>query len=319
MVKAQAELHMQTVDDRHMLLRQMVRCPVCKGALNYGGIVACSACGRRFAQRQFCLDLIPYGDLTGPEWETWNQLQANGLLMYEADPENNLAVSERWDAVAFRRFCNLSGTVLDIGCGIQGYPSYVDSTRVRTFVGVDPLGGGASRSYAFVQALGEFLPFHDGTFDGCLFATSLDHLVLPQNGLFEAARILRTGGTLFVWHGCIHRPAGPVVEMRRRIEFLATTYRRRTLELARSGQYGAIVRKAFGRLRPAKPPQTAAPAAPTPELVRPDGAEDEFHLRHITEQQVCEWAAEAGLSIIKRKAVPSSYVSYHLFLALKKI
>jgi|SRR6185436_2436152 len=306
------------VADHVKFLREILRCPVCKGELAIGDGVECRACGRRFTRRQFCLDLIPYDDLKGAQWETWEQLQRNGQAVYERDPENNLAVGERWDAVAFRRFCHLSGRVLDVGCGIQEHPSYVDPRAIDGFVGVDPLGGAGSRAYPFVQALGEFLPFANGSFDSCLFATSLDHLVLPKKGLAQAAEVLRDGGLLHIWHGCLYPPAGRAIRFKRHATLLITTYWRRVRELASLGEYGEILTRSLQRLHVLRRPTSVAASPSPPEPEPPAGAEDSFHLRHFSEAELVQWARELDLRVVERRAIPSSFVSYHLFLTLKK-
>ena len=65
----------------------------------------------------------------------------------------------------------------------------------ETFVGIDPRPRGrASAAFRFVQGIGEYLPFADGSFDRVLFATSLDHVLSPVRSLSEARRVLaRTG------------------------------------------------------------------------------------------------------------------------------
>jgi ubiquinone/menaquinone biosynthesis C-methylase UbiE len=264
------------------------------------------------------LDLVPYDDLCGPEWEIWKRLQENGAYVYEAAPENNLAVNERWDAVAFRKFCNMSGAVLDVGCGVQGYPSYADKKQVDLFIGVDPLAGRTARGYPFVQALGEFLPFPNRTFDHCLFATTLDHFVSAQKGLAEAARITKLGGAVHVWHGCMYPNAADPAPVLRQIRFLASTYWRRAKEMAGAREYGAIVRKAVERTglisRKSDP---AASTAALRMLDVPNGAEDAFHMRHFSEADLYQWIEQSGLVIDKGKRIPSSYVSYNLFLTLR--
>ena len=64
---------------------------------------------------------------------------------------------------------------------------------VERFVGVDPLRGAQPRAFAFAQAIAEYLPFRDGVFDRVLFATSIDHVLLPELALAEARRVSKSG------------------------------------------------------------------------------------------------------------------------------
>ena len=149
-------------------------------------------------------------------WETWEAIQANGLVGYAEDPEHNIAVGEREDATEFARFCRLEGTVLDVGCGPQRWPSYFrDFAPATRFVGVDPLVSGDA-DYLTLRALAEHLPFADRSFDRVLFATTLDHFVAPERALEEAARVLEPAGIIAAWVGHklpdaprpVHSPTG---------------------------------------------------------------------------------------------------------------
>ena len=145
-------------------------------------------------------------------WETWEQLQSNGLASYEADPESNLGVGERQDCISFSRFAELRGLVLAVGCGPQAWPSYLEvHERGTRFVGVDPLEGEREASYTQLRALAEHLPFADGSFDRVLFATTLDHFVDPVAALLEAKRVLGPDGRIAVWLGH-KRPDAPALE-----------------------------------------------------------------------------------------------------------
>jgi len=84
--------------------------------------------------------------------------------------------------------------VLDVGCGPQEIPSYIPSSG---FVGIDPIA--ESHSFAFAQAIGEFLPFKDKVFDHVVFATSLDHCIDPKQAMMEAKRVSR--GKINIWIG----------------------------------------------------------------------------------------------------------------------
>lgn len=102
---------------------------------------------------------------------------------------------DRW---LYPRICrHLSGTVLDIGCGIGDMVRH----RPRT-VGVDV----NPRAVAFCQNQGltvqlmqpDRLPFADGAFDAAVLDNVLEHLEEPRALLAEVRRVLKARGTLVV-------------------------------------------------------------------------------------------------------------------------
>lgn len=91
----------------------------------------------------------------------------------------------------------LSGTVLDIGCGIGDFVRYRPQT-----VGTDV----NSKAVAFCRSNGLSvelmqpgqLPFGDSSFDGAVLDNVLEHLEQPEPLLAEIHRILRTDGRLVI-------------------------------------------------------------------------------------------------------------------------
>ncbi len=136
-------------------------------------------------------------------WDSWNTLQDNATIPYSQEPEKNLGVGPRKDFLQFAEFCNFRGNVLDIGVGPQVCPTHIkfNTNSNVFFVGVDPLVGQQPREFAYVQALGEYLPFKNELFDQVLFVTSLDHFIDPTIALLEAARVLKNDGEILVWLG----------------------------------------------------------------------------------------------------------------------
>jgi len=103
--------------------------------------------------------------------------------------------------------------LLEIGCGagnlllqaaVPGsYPVALDlSMQALTFVrsrleeaNSDPQ---AATGFACTQAIGEYLPLEDESFDCVLMSEVIEHLEVPQISIREAARVLRPGGRLLI-------------------------------------------------------------------------------------------------------------------------
>jgi SAM-dependent methyltransferase len=192
-----------------VLLNTILACSWCKASITLPetrkGIV-CDACGEVYAPLRYTWEMIPsrhrQQEMSSDLWRAWKQLQDNGSISYQMDPEHNLSVGEREDCKAFSDFCCFRGLVLDVGCGPQMWPAYFgDPSSQAIFVGIDPLVGDSDAGYMQFRALGELLPFQTGVFDHVVFATSLDHTVEPLVALLEAKRVCRPGGQINIWFG----------------------------------------------------------------------------------------------------------------------
>jgi SAM-dependent methyltransferase len=181
-------------------------CPVLKQPLKLSGSFLVSSAGSYEKNKKYGFwDFTPkqLSDLKTPEWKTWRILQDNSVVSYKADPKNNLGVGKREDFGEFSTFCNFKGIVLDVGVGPQKSPTHIRycSENDVQFVGIDPIVGIQPRSFAFVQGLGEYLPFRNDLFDQVIFVTTLDHFINPRIALLEAKRVLKPKGNICVWTG----------------------------------------------------------------------------------------------------------------------
>ena len=117
----------------------------------------------------------------------------------------SLSVEGNRSSAAFGKFLSLyaHGSVLDVGCGIQEFPSYLDGLVIDRLAGVDPLASQVERKFEFVQGFAEFLPWENEEFDLVVAATSLDHVVSLDMALSEIKRVLRPGGYFVTWVGFV--------------------------------------------------------------------------------------------------------------------
>jgi SAM-dependent methyltransferase len=184
----------------------LLACPVCRSAVAErapDAPLVCTGCGARYGRTPVGVDLRP----SLPEddrWREWDEKQKAGVVEY-ASPDS--ATKAVFDHVAeeFGRYCDFSGKVLDLGCGVERAPAYHAALGERAHViGVDPLPGPDARAFEFVVGLGEWLPFRDGAFDAVLLATTLDHFVDPEPVLAEAARVLAPTGRIALWVGVLN-------------------------------------------------------------------------------------------------------------------
>jgi SAM-dependent methyltransferase len=137
-------------------------------------------------------------------------------------------------------------------------PSYARS-HAGGLVGIDPLRGERDREFAFVQGVAEYLPFRDRTFDRVLFATSIDHVLVPELAVGEARRVCKINGHVCLWFGEIG-----AVSVRDKIG-------------ARMGRW---IRSG------------------SCEWDIPDGAVDAFHFDHPDLQTVIRWLEGAELEVV---------------------
>jgi SAM-dependent methyltransferase len=127
------------------------------------------------------------------------------------------------------------GLFLDVGCGVLPSPGYMAASGSDVnWIGIDPLLGDVVRRFPFAQAVGEYLPFRDHTFDGVLYGSTIYHQVDPRRSLERARRVIRPRGKLYVWYEAD------------RIDRRYITWKIRQM-LGRPGHYSKLARWAFTR------------------------------------------------------------------------
>jgi SAM-dependent methyltransferase len=97
---------------------------------------------------------------------------------------------------------NVSGNLVDIGCGTKPYRSLF---RVESYRGLD-IDSPETRCRGVAEDLydGKKFPYQDGVFDSALCNQVLEHVFNPNEFLSEIHRVLKPGGNLlltvpFVW------------------------------------------------------------------------------------------------------------------------
>jgi len=131
----------------------------------------------------------------------WHRMLDVNASAYEGFPIDSCSVIGHPISDKFRLFLRpyLSGTVLDIGCGPQPVPQYLQNHPLELIAGVDPLMPQEPHPFVFAQGTAEFLPWADETFDTVVCSTSLDHVLLLDCAFAEISRVLKKNGTFVVW------------------------------------------------------------------------------------------------------------------------
>jgi len=185
-------------------IKSIIVDPIYKTELSYEGL-------KILGNSEYTLEnnipkLIPFNipkaaNFTDQVKALWGELQDLEYKMYLDDPvgvfshENHESANEISKIILELS----SGSILDIGCGALSRPSYMPISPKINFYGIDPYFGDKQRSFPFIQALGEFIPFSSFSFDNAIIATSLDHVFFPHMVFSDTYRVLKNGGKLFVW------------------------------------------------------------------------------------------------------------------------
>lgn len=116
-------------------------------------------------------------------------------------PENHLA--HNWLIKKFvndkvrSHLKNLSGTVIDLGCGTRPYETDIIN-HADKYIGIDWNNTLHGLNADVIADLNKPLPFGDGITDCIVTFEVIEHLAEPGLMLLEAYRILRSGGILLL-------------------------------------------------------------------------------------------------------------------------
>jgi|LauGreDrversion4_2_1035121.scaffolds.fasta_scaffold29516_3 SAM-dependent methyltransferase len=113
----------------------------------------------------------------------------------------SLSVPSNPGAEAFAEWVQplLRGRVLDVGCGPQPVPVYLERHPPEWCAGIDPLPPFDEHPFVFRRALCEAIPWPDRCFESVVCATSLDHVLDLDRSLDEVCRVLVPGGLFLLW------------------------------------------------------------------------------------------------------------------------
>jgi SAM-dependent methyltransferase len=134
-------------------------------------------------------------------YAVWRPLLDVNEGAYEGLPLDSCSVAGHPMATLFRFFLApyLKGRVLDIGCGPQRVPIYLEDYPIEGLYGIDPLSEPIHHPFHFFEGLAEFLPWADSQFNLVVAATSLDHVLLLDEVFSEVRRVLSPDGMFVVW------------------------------------------------------------------------------------------------------------------------
>lgn len=134
-------------------------------------------------------------------FKQWRHLFDVNCESYEGFPVNSCSVDGHAVSPLFRDFISLYlyGNILDIGCGPQPLPNYLEGYSLDRIYGLDPIVSQTPKAIHFHHGIAEYTPWLDNSFNTVVIATSLDHVLLLEETLLEIKRILAPAGWLLLW------------------------------------------------------------------------------------------------------------------------
>ena len=143
----------------------------------------------------------------------WKRMHEEDEASYTSNIEASCSHWNHKYARLFGAFVSIfgRGRLLDIGCGINGRPSYLAGYPAQLISGLDPRPSRVAVEFEYVQGFNEFLPWGDETFSTVVSGTSLDHVLSLDRALEEVQRVLAPGGLYVVWLASVpgSRPYAP--------------------------------------------------------------------------------------------------------------
>jgi len=207
------------------------------------GKIVCSRCGRNFViDRGIPHMICEEHTCENQHWQKkqkdfavrrnfmWQRMEK--LSPFRKNRRKHEETYFDWHAKFFDDFCNLSGRILDIGCGpmiknciLAGHQ--FERVMKLDYIGIDPLTEWADDCFPFIQAVGEKLPLKNEIFQGVFIVGVLDHALYPDEIIKESYRVLKSGGRLYVANSIIdldNRVVESLVQFSKRfvIWFMAT-------------------------------------------------------------------------------------------------
>ncbi len=135
-------------------------------------------------------------------YDLWRPLIDVNAQAYDGFPIDSCSVRHHPMGELFRCFLRTywGGRALDIGCGPQPMPWYLEGYNPDDLHGIDPLGSVGDHPFHFFPGVAEFLPWADAQFRLVVVGTSLDHVLLLDRALAEIHRVLeKPHGRAVLW------------------------------------------------------------------------------------------------------------------------
>ncbi|NCQ55982.1 MAG: class I SAM-dependent methyltransferase [Alphaproteobacteria bacterium] len=117
--------------------------------------------------------------------------------------------THKWQKKAMK---NLSGRVLDVGCGNKPYKKWLDFEKVSEYVGIDVLD--SKEVDVLITPLKKW-PLEDESFDCIVTTQVLEHVENLEDILGQTKRVLKPGGRLLVTVPFLYPVHGEPFDFRR--------------------------------------------------------------------------------------------------------
>lgn len=149
----------------------------------------------------YSLTLKKIEALCPQNFKKWEKLLYVNEDTYVHEPVGSCSIDGHREAELFSCFMAgyLTGSVLDVGCGPYPVPSYLSDYPLKNISGLDPLDPISPHPFQYVKGFCEYLPWKDESFESVIVATSLDHVLVPDQCMKEISRVLTKGGKFLVW------------------------------------------------------------------------------------------------------------------------